>query len=60
MKIKTIKGSYECQSCGSIIEAKRDIIIDRYLDKKIEIPKTRCKCGGRNHKLIDIQIEDKS
>lgn len=62
MKIKTMVAIYECPSCGSTVETERDILIDKYLDKKIELPKVEiCQCGRRgSFKLINIKIEDKS
>lgn len=59
VKIKKIIVSYECPSCGSILNGERDIVIDNYLGKKIEIPSVRCACGRKSgFRPIDIKIEE--
>jgi len=59
--IKIIKVKYECQSCGSIVLTKREIVIDEYI-KKIDYPTNpRCNCGNRTKskfKILDISLED--
>ncbi len=59
MKIKTIIANYECKSCGSLVEARRDLILDKYFSNKLEIPIEKCGCKGKNLKLLDLKIEEK-
>jgi len=56
--IKIIIGKYECPSCGSKIDANREVVIDR-LVKKIEIPKpTKCICGRKKEFiLLDCELQ---
>ena len=60
MKTKIIIVTYECGKCGTKMKAKREIIIDKYLEKKLTIPTGRCACGSKDCGVLeDIEIVDK-
>ncbi len=59
MRTKTITCVYECKNCGTIIRAERNIILDKYTEKKLLLPNFKCSCGLPDKKdLVDIKIED--
>ena len=49
---------FECSKCGSIVDLKKEIVVDNYL-KKIDIVYPRCSCGNKNpsnFKMLDLEI----
>lgn len=54
--IKILILTYECHTCGSIINFERQIVVDEWTNT-IKIIKPRCSCGGNKLKLKEISIQ---